>query len=193
MPVSGSGRVPPAVRRPPPGCRGGPRHLIPPGGYRSPPESHRGGRIRAARGSPRGRGGALLSAFPLGITMPIPTHPALPAAGAAPRRRRAARLPRSWGGRRGKGERARRWGGWGGGVGGGETCPAKFAGGRAAPVAGTHGGAAGGRCAELAACGGVPGVLAPLRGRGSHVAEREAPGVRGKEQCCLSVPALISE
>lgn len=50
---------------------------------------------------------------------------------------------------------------------------------RSLPGAGTHG----------AGSGAVPGVLAPLL----HGAEREAPGVRGKEQCCLSVPALISE
>lgn len=44
-----------------------------------------------------------------------------------------------------------------------------------------------------AGSGAVPGVLAPLPARRSHVAAREAAGVRGKEQCCLSVPALISE
>lgn len=105
----GPAGLPLAVRGPQPGCRGGPRHLIPLAATGPPRKAtgEEGGRIRAARGSPRVRGGPLLSAFPLGITMLIPTHPALPAAGAAPCRRRAARLPRRWGGRRRKRERAR--------------------------------------------------------------------------------------
>lgn len=99
--------LPLAVRGPQPGCRGGPRHLIPLVAI-GPPRKATGGGGSGQLGACRGCGGGpLLSAFPLGITMPIPTHPALPAAGAAPCRRRAARLPRRWGGRRRKRERAR--------------------------------------------------------------------------------------
>lgn len=179
--------APPPLPSPSPG--GLPRQSPAPdssGGTGTPPGSHRGGRIREARGSPRVRGGGGGGPF---ICL-SPRHYHADPHPPGPPRRRAARLLRSWGERRGKGERVR--GAGMGGVGGERNLPCKVCVWRGGP-AGRYSRCGCRRSWRRAGSRGVPGVLAPVRARGSHVAEREAPGVRGKEQCCLSVPALISE
>lgn len=91
-------RAPGRVGSPRPAPSPGPRHLIPLLAAGPPRKAPGGGeRIRAAGGSPRRRGGEPLSAFPFGITMPLPTRP--PGPPSSPARRGRGR-------RKGKGRRS---------------------------------------------------------------------------------------
>lgn len=197
------GPPPPPRRAPSPaGLRRRPRHLIPllaPG----PPGKHRErGGDPGSSGLAEGAGGGPFY-LPFPSALPCRSPPSRPSP--RPARLLAAEPPAPPRPGRGekKGGKGRRLGGAGGwegkGVcGGGKVAPQSLrvaVGRERGGEPGTHGAAGGGRCAELEAGAerGGPGRAGPAAPRGSHVAGREAPGVRGKERCCLSVPALISE